>query len=197
MANVLAPKGFRVIGLTDGSPPNFGLAPGFCLYTTAIFSGDPLVIASGYLAPASVTGTTGAAVAGVAVDFTWNSIVMGRTVRANYYPGSDSVGNADVSVKYVNAKEALFEVQMVSNATGAAVGGPGVQADVGQFFNFATGTGDTLAQQSAFGLAFDSIQSTSTTLPFYLYKLEAAPRTDPTTAGNLVQVGFNNLTRSG
>ena|ERR1700722_10033757 len=199
MTNTLITGGFRYIGLVDGSPPNFGIATGYCAYNaSAMFAGDPLIISSGLLAPATATGNTGAAVAGVAVSFSWLSTAQGRRVWQDYYPGSDSVSNANVTVKYVNNAGALFQVQTMSSSAGTAVGGPMVQADVGQAINFATGAGgNTANQQSSFGLDFSTLNATVGVLPFYVYQLIQAPATDPTTAGNLVQVGFATLTKAG
>lgn len=192
MTNALSPKGFREYGLTDGSTPNFGLAAGKCLYSTALFSGDPVVLSAGYLSAGSSTGNTGAGVVGIAYSFTWNSIAQARTVRAQYYPGSDSVGNADVTVHFLNNPNALFVAQVTSSSAGTAVGGPLLQARVGYFINFATGAGgNTATQQSSFSLDYSTAASSSTTLPFYVYDLELAPVTDPASAGNLIKVGFN------
>lgn len=198
MTNTLSPSGFREYGTTDGITGNFGMQVGKCLYTTGpLFSGDPLVISAGYLAAASVTGNTGAAVAGVAKSFSWTSIAQGRTVRQNYYPGNDSVGNADVTVHYTKSIGALFQVQVTSSSAGTAVGGPITQARVGYAINFATGAGgNTLNQMSSFSVDNSTTTATSTTLPFYIYALVGAPVTDPTSAGNLVIVGFNNLSKS-
>lgn len=199
MTNTLITGGFRCIGLIDGSPPNFGVATGFCAYNaSAMFAGDALIISSGLLAPATATGNTGAAVAGVAVSFSWISIAQGRRVWQDYYPGSDSVGNANVAVKYVNNPNAIFQAQTMSSSAGTAVGGPMVQADVGQYINFATGAGgNTASQQSSFGLDFSTLNATKGVLPFYVYQLILAPATDPTSAGNLVQVGFATLSNAG
>lgn len=199
MTNTLITGGFRYVGLTDGSPPNFGFANGFCAYNAAaMFAGDPLVIAAGLLTAGTTTGNTGAAVAGVAVSFTWISTAAGRRVWSQTYPGNDSVGNANVSVKYVNNPNAIFEVQVMSSSAGTAVGGPAAQDDVGLFYNYATGAGgNTSNQQSSYGIDFSTENATQGVLPFYIYQLEEAPRTDPTTAGNLIRVGFATLTKSG
>lgn len=199
MANVLAPIGFRYYGLIDGSPPNFGLARGKMAYNaSACYAGDPVILSGGKLAVATATGNTGAAIAGVVAGFSWVSSSQGRRVWQSYYPGSDSAGNADVDVNYVNNPNALFEVQVSSSSAGTAVGGPAVIADVGAFFNFATGAGgSTFNGQSSFSLDYSTKNASVGVLPFYLYQLEAAPRTDPTTAGNLVRVGIATLTRAG
>lgn len=196
MANVLAPLGFRLVGLVDGSPPNFGIQTGVMAYNaSACFAGDPLILSGGKLAVATTTGNTGAAIAGVAVSFKWVSTAQGRTVWQDYYPGNDSVNNADVEVRFANNAGSIFEVQVASSSAGTAVGGPAAQADVGSFFNFATGAGgSTRSQQSSFSLDYSTKNASIGVLPFYLYSLEKAPRTDPTTAGNLVRVGIATLT---
>lgn len=199
MTNTLITGGFKYIGLVDGSPPNFGVAEGFCAYNaSAMFAGDPLVISAGLLSSGTSTGNTGAAVAGVAVSFSWISTAQGRRVWQDYYPGNDSVSNANVVVKYVNNPNALFQVQVMSSSAGTAVGGPAAQDDVGLFYNYATGAGgNTANQQSSYGLDFSTENSTVGVLPFYIYQLIKAPATDPTTAGNLVQVGFATLSKNG
>lgn len=192
MTNTIAPFGFREFGLTDGSSPNFGMAPGKCLYTTALFAGDPLIMSGGYLSAGTSTGNTGAGICGIAFSFSWTSIALGRTTRAQYYPGNDSVGNADVTVHFTNNRSALFTTQVTSAAAGTAVGGPLLQASVGKFFNFSTGAGgNTQTGQSSFGLDYSTANTSGATLPFYVYNLVQAPATDPTSAGNIVIVGFN------
>lgn len=199
MSNALAPFGFRYLGLKDGSPPNFGLARGFCAYNaSAIFSGDPLVISSGKLAVASTTGNTGAAICGVAVSFKWTSIAQGRTVWAPTYPGNDSVGNADVNVYFANNPNAVFECQVTSSSAGTAVGGPAAQADCGSGFNFATGAGgNTKSGVSSFSLDYSTKNGTLGSLPFILYYLDEAPKCDPASAGNIVRVVLNLPTAIG
>ena len=188
--NTNAPFGFAYRGLTDGSVPNFGTVRGYCAYNaSAIYQGDPVVLSSGLIAVASTTGGTGAAVAGIAVSFSWVSIAQKRRVWQNYYPGSDSQGNANVEVLYVNNPGALFEAQ--SNGTAIA------QADVGKGVNFATGSGSTYSGISGFSLDQSTLNATLGSLPFYVYGIEAAPRTDPTSSYNRVIVGFNNPTLAG
>lgn len=202
MTNALAPVGFRDYGLIDGVSPNFGLAKGVMASTNAAYSGDPLKIVSGKVLTATVTGNTGAAVAGVAVSFAWVSIALGRSVRAPYYPANDSVNSADVTVHYINHPQALFYAQATSSSAGTAIGGPLVQADVGTFFNFATGAGgNTKSGVSSFSIDFSTQNATQGVLPFYLYQLVTSPSApgnfDPTLAGNWGIFGFATLTLNG
>lgn len=199
MANIIGPFGFRCIGLVDGSPPNFGMPNGKAAYNTGpLFAGDPLVLSGGKLVAGSTTGNTGAAIAGIAVEFAWVSIALGRRTWANYYPGSDSVNNADIDVRYINNAGAIFEAQVCSAAAGTVVGGPGAQADVGAFFNFSTGAGgNTSSQISSFGIDYSTKNASKGVLPFYLYSVEQLPKTDPASAGNICRFGIATLTLAG
>jgi len=194
MANVLAPFGFREYGSVDGVVPNLGMAVGKMLYSNALYYGDPLIWGTaGYLAAASSTGNTGAGIVGVAYSFSWVSKAQGRTVRQPWYPGSDSVNNADVTVHYTNAPSSLFTAQTTATSAGTAIGGPLVQADIGTFFNFATGSGGSSTTGiSSFSIDFSTQAGSSTTLPFYLYAILQAPQLNTAaSAGNIGVFGFN------
>ena len=196
MANTLAPFGFREYGNIDGSVPNFGMAQGFMLYTTAMFSGDPMKWGTaGYLAPATATGNTGAGIVGIAYSFSWVSKTLGRTVRAQYYPGSDSVNNADVVIHYTANSQSLFTAQTTSTSAGTALGGPLVQADVGTFFNFATGAGgNTSTGQSSFSIDFSTQNTSVGVLPFVLNRILPAPALNSAaSAGNIGIFGIATL----
>lgn len=188
MSNTNAPRGFSPSDFLSGTEPNFGLTRGFMAYNaSATYKGDPLKLVSGKVAVATVTGNAGAAVAGVADSFKWVSIAQNRTVFQQFYPGNDSQGNADVEVLYNAHPNALFDVQV--NASNA------VQADVGSFFNFATGAGNTYSGLSGFSLDYSTKNAAQGTLPFVLYSILGAPGTDPTSAYNIVRVGFATQTK--
>ena len=194
MSNTLSPKGFQELGLANGAVPNFGLSRGKMAYNaSACYSGDAIVASSGKLAVATTTGASGAAVAGIAVSFSWVSTAQNRRVWQNFYPGNDSQGNQDVDVNFINHPDALFVVQ--SNGTTAIA-----QADVGKFGNFATtNTGSSASGLSGMSLDYANLNATKGTLPFYINRLVEAPATDPASAYNLVIVGFasGNLTQIG
>jgi hypothetical protein len=188
MTNTNSPRGFGPSSLISGAVPNFGLTTVPMAYNaSAVYKGDPLKLVSGKVAVATVTGNTGAAVIGIADSFSWVSIAQARRVWQSFYPGNDSQGNADVTVWMVNQPDALFDVQI--NA-----GGPAVQADVGSFFNWATGTGNTYSGLSGFSLDYSTKNATQGSLPFVLYSLNQAPGTDPTSNYNIVRVGFATQT---
>lgn len=188
MVNTNAPRGFGQSSLISGAVPNFGLTAMPMAYNaSAVYKGDPLKLSSGKAAVATVTGGTGAAVLGIADSFSWVSIAQGRKVWQSFYPGSDSVGNADVACWMINQPDALFDVQI--NA-----GGPAVQADVGSFFNWATGTGNVYSGLSGFSLDYSTKNATQGSLPFVLYQILQAPGTDPLSNYNIVRVGFATQT---
>lgn len=188
MTNSNAPFGFKQSSVIAGTEPNFGLVSGLMAYNaSATYKGDPVILTSGKVAVATVTGNSGAAVVGVADSFSWISIAQGRRVYQSYYPGSDSQGNADVQVLYVAHPNALFDVQV--NA------GTALQADVGSFFNFATGVGNTYSGISTFSLDYSTKNGSQGTLPFVLYEILQPPGTDPTSAFNTVRVGFATQTK--
>lgn len=187
MANTNSPRGFGQSNTIAGSQPNYGLTWGKMAYNaSAVYNGDPLKLVSGKVAVATVTGNTGAAVVGIANQFTWVSIAQSRRVWQSYYPGSDSQGNADVDVGFISLPNAEFDVQVN--------GGPAVQADVGSFFNFASGSGNTYSGLSGFSLDYASKNATQGSLPFVLRAILQAPGTDPTSAYNIVRVGFATQT---
>lgn len=188
MTNTNAPRGFSPSNFTAGIPGVFGLTPGKMAYNaSACYQGDPVILSSGKIAVATVTGNTGAAVAGIAVSFTWVSIAQKRRVWQNYYPSNDSQGNADVDVLYAGHPDALFDVQV--NAGNAA------QADVGSFFNWATGTGNTYTGLSGFSLDYSTKNASQGSLPFVLQAILQAPGTDPASDYNIVRVGFATQTK--
>lgn len=191
-ANTNAPFGFRQSTRIAGAAPNYGVTPGKMAYNaSATYCGDPLVLSSGKLAVASTTGGTGAAVVGVAVAFSWVSTAQNKRVWQRFYPGSDSQGNADVDVLFINDPNALFEVQ--SNGTAIA------QGDIGKGVNFATGTGNQYSGQSGFSLDYATLNATLGVLPFVVQGFIPAPGLafgyDPTGDYNIAVVGFNNPTK--
>lgn len=187
MSNTQAPRGFSETNFKAGIAGQYGLQTVPMAYNaSAVYQGDALILSSGKAAVATVTGNTGAAILGVAVSFKWNSTAQGRVVWQSWYPGSDSVGNADVECWMQGNPGALFQVQVN--------GGPAVQADVGSFFNFATGTGNNSVGFSGWSLDYASKNASQGVLPFVLHSLVQAPLTDPTSAYNLVRVGFATQT---
>lgn len=191
MSNANSPFGFKPSNFFAGLQPNYGLNTSPMAYNaSACYRGDAVILSSGKVAVATVTGGTGAAVLGIAWQFKWVSIAQKQTVIASYYPGSDSVGNADVECWFLGNPDAVFTVQINT-------GGPAVQADVGSFFNFATGTPNTnsAVQTSGMSLDYSTKNASQGSLPFVLRSIIQAPQSDPASNYNLVNVGFATQTK--
>lgn len=191
-SNTNAPFGFKQVDATSGVSPNYGISAGVMAYNaSACYRGDPLILTSGKVAVATVTGGSGAAVLGIAEYFKWVSIAQNRTVIQNFYPGNDSQGNADVQVGFINLGGAIFDVQ--SNGTNIS------QANVGEFINFATGVGNQYTGQSGFTIDQGTLNSSQGTLPFVVQGIEpgpiGSPTYDPTGTYNIIRVGFATQTK--
>ena len=193
MSNPNSPFGFLEATAFDGATTNYGQGRGFCLYNaTALGKGDLLVSSAGYLSQATVTGG-GAAIAGTMIGASWISIAQGKRVWQEYYPGSDSVSNADVDIFYLAHPNAVLLTQALNVAAAGAV----TQAKVGLYANFAipaTGAATTGGHwKSGFALDDNTITSSKGPLPLQIIRLEQPPVTDPTSAFNLIQVSMVNL----
>jgi len=192
MSNQNSPVGFRDVGFVVGSGSMAANAVGPMAYNaSACYWGDCLINSSGKLAVATATGNTGAAIVGIAMWFSWQSTAQGKFVRQRYYPGSDSVGNADVNVHYLSDPNTLFIVQ----SSGTAI----TQADVGKYANFTTGTPSTATGASGMSLDQTTLNTTQGVLPFQILGLPVAPlqNTDATSSFNLVYVKIATQSLSG
>ena len=195
MANTNSPFGFRQYYGGSGGAPTFAQSTRLIASTdtTAIYSGDPVMpvvsTANGYITQAAPGTTT---LAGIFLGCKYLSASQKRIVWSSYWPGSDATG--DVEAYIVDDPNAQFSVMGNSttfNITGSLT--TVTSSTVGQYAQFAIGTGNTASGQS--GAYLNSVATTAT-LPFIVRALIAsppgAPGADPTTAYNQVIVGFNN-----
>lgn len=195
MANTNSPFGFRQYYGGSGGAPTFAQSTRLIASTdsTAIYSGDPVMpvvsTANGYITQAAPGTTT---LAGIFLGCKYLSASQKRIVWSSYWPGSDATG--DVEAYIVDDPNAQFSVMGNSttfNITGSLT--TVTSSTVGQYAQFAIGTGNTASGQS--GAYLNSVATTAT-LPFIVRGLIAsppgAPGADPTTAYNQVIVGFNN-----
>jgi len=161
--------------------------------TTPIYKGDPVSPdigpANGYVEK-TVPGST--TLAGIFWGCEYLSVSQKRTVWSQYWPGSDAQG--DVTAFVIDDPNARFVVQTSGSSfqvagTVYAFG----TSPVGQYAQFAAGTGSALTQQSG---AYLSALGTAGTLPFIVTAMVIDPPgangTDPTSQYNWVEVGFNN-----
>ena len=195
MANTNSPFGFRQYYGGSGGAPTFAQSTRLIASTdsTAIYSGDPVMpvvsTANGYITQAAPGTTT---LAGIFLGCKYLSTSQKRIVWNSYWTGSDATG--DVEAYIIDDPNAQFSVMGNSttfNITGSLT--TVTSSTVGQYAQFAIGTGDTASGQS--GAYLNSVATTAT-LPFIVRALIAsppgAPGADPTTAYNQVIVGFNN-----
>jgi hypothetical protein len=195
MANTNTPFGFQEYYGGAGGAPTFAQAARrvSASDSTAIYFGDPVMpavsSATGYITQAS-PGTT--VLAGIFVGCKYLSTSQKRTVWSRYWPGSDATG--DVEAYVIDDPNARFVV--MGNSTTFNIGGTlstYTSSPVGQYAQFAIGSGNTASGQSG---AYLNTLGTTVTYPFIVVDLITSPPgangADPTTAYNWVVVGFNN-----
>ena len=185
MANTNSPFGFRQYFGGSGGAPTFAQSTRLIAAgnATAIYAGDPVMpvigAATGYITQGSPGTTT---LAGIFVGCKYLSTSQKRVVWNSYWPGSDATG--DVEAYVVDDPNAQFVVQGNSttfNITGSLT--TVTSSVVGQYAQFAIGTGNTSTGQS--GAYLNSV-GTTVTFPFIVRGLIVAPPgangADPTTA---------------
>jgi hypothetical protein len=174
---VSAPYGFQAINRVDGMPyagaiRQIPIASG---YTTAIYNGDPVVIATGgtiQRAAASGAVTTGSP-CGVLVGCAYTNS-SGQPVQAQYFPGS-GVTNAVAYV--VDDPLAAFKVAVAfANAVVTTV----TQAAVGTNMSYNLGTGNANTGDSGAFVTAASGANTAT-LPFRVIAVVPDTATSATT----------------
>lgn len=196
MANTNSPFGFvESLGGAGGAPTfaqkTYRIASGD---SQAAFFGDPMTFvvgtATGYITQYHTPGTT--VCAGIFVGCKYLSTSQKRTVWSRYWPGSDATG--DVEAYVIDDPNARFTV--MGNSTTFNIGGTlstFTTSPIGQYAQFAIGTGSTATGQSG---SYLNTLGTTVTYPFIVTDLviapPGAPGADPTTAYNWVVVGFNN-----
>lgn len=195
MANTNAPFGFKQYLGGSGGAATFAhnrrkVASG---NGTAIYRGDPVMpvigAATGYITQGA-PGTT--VLAGIFAGCEYLSVTAGKKVWSNYWPGSGASGDIDAQV--IDDPNAQFVAQGNSttfNITGSL--SAWTSSPVGQYAQFAIGSGSATTQQSG---AYLNTLGTVITYPFIVRDLitqpPGSPGADPLSAYNWVVVGFNN-----
>jgi hypothetical protein len=175
MANTNTPFGFRQYSGTGSAPTYEQVAftnGGIDFNATVIYYGDPVVRAGsgdGTLKQAAGSaGSSSVVMAGIFQGCKYLSLVVGRTVWSNYWPGGSPVttGNQSTIEAYViNDPNAQFVAQ--SDSTGLA------QVDVGSNIDFNIGTGTAANGLSGAFLIHGG--ATTSGYPFRLVSLVWAP----------------------
>lgn len=194
MANTNAPYGFLEYYGSAGGAPTFSQSTRRVASSAgAIYFGDPVMpvvsTANGYIVQASPGTTT---LAGVFVGCKYLSTSQKRVVWSRYWPGSDATGDVEAYViDDPNARFVAMGNSTTFNITGTL--STFTSSPVGQYAQFAIGSGNTASGQSG---AYLNSLGTTVTFPFIVVDLITAPPgsngADPTTAYNWVVVGFNN-----
>lgn len=216
MANILAPFGFRHIGMKEGAPPTFGMRRRKIALgnTNPIFKGDPVVsLNTGYIAQASSNSTQ---IAGIFQGCEYLSVSQGRKVRSPYWPGSDA--SADVDCFIIDTGDAYFLAQSngspivlanVDNNIGffiATGGAASPTAGSGQG-NTSNGLSGALLDVAGTNSGSSGAIATTATLPFRILRLFSSDMiqgdpvlgstsfngTDNATNFNMAVVAFNNV----
>lgn len=193
MANTFAPFGFSQYRGTGSSPTYEQVLGVIAAATAAIFQNDPIFrLSDGSLAGATTGPGPGTGIlAGIFSTCTWLSVAQKRPVWGNYWPSADIAANTTASCYYVNDPAAQFLTQ-VGGSTSVGF----VQADLGQNFQFAYGTGTTSNGISG-AYADETVSRANTaTLPFRAVQLVTSPpgaNGTATGAYNLVIAAFNNV----
>lgn len=144
-------------------------------YATSLFTGDPVVLALGYLTIAS----TSAPVLGIFVGCRYVS-ATGTYVFSPYWPASTATqGSIGAVAQVVDDPTVLFNVQMYSGVSGGAV-----QANIGNNANFETGTGSTVTGNSGYSL--NTPATGNATYNFKIVRLVPVP-------GNVFGINYNNV----
>lgn len=190
MSNPNSPFGFRPFGHNEGSAPNFGVSAFNILYSysTAIYRGDPVILSSGYVQPATVVTNP---ILGVFWGCHYYSSARKIAISSTYYPGTDQVTNGVVTAFIITDPDAVFVVQETGDNAALA------QANIGTRYAFNVGSGGS-ATTGLSGYSLDDNVSGNAGDSFRLigllstYAPPGTPGTDNTSIYNQGLVMFNN-----
>lgn len=154
MANSSAPLGFRPVKYRDGKPYQGAVNPYICPASdsTALYVGDPVILAGsanadGVATITRATAGSGAYVSGVVVGFVFTDPLP----TTKYRPASTLM-----TVLVADDPDLLFEIQEDS------VGGALAVTNVGQNADFVAGSGSTYTGDSGFMLDSSTAATTNT-----------------------------------
>lgn len=193
MANVFSPNGFQVVRRQDGAAWT-GNQTSYLIAaanTHKFYSGDPVIrLTSGYIDVNATYPTQG--VLGIFVGCEYLSTAAGKVVWSPQFPGGDTT--TDVTAYVIDDPSVIMRV-WVGTGSSSAAGGPVIQTNVGNAIDYAYGTANTLSGISGAYVNFANVSGATATLPFTIVGLVTTPPgvngTDITTAGNLIEVTFN------
>jgi len=172
MANTFAPNGFSFYRGTGATPTNEQVPAVVAAATANIFQNDPVFrLSTGDIAGVTTGPGPGTGIlAGIFLGCDYLSVVNKRRTWSNWWPGTDTAAGTFSNVKLINDPPAQFYCQVGGSTTTGFV-----QADLGQNFQFAYGTGTTSNGISG-AYADESVaRAATTTLPFRVVQLVTDP----------------------
>ena len=167
MANTLAPFGLLPWRGADGAAPTYGLRTRQIAYndTNKVFRGDLVAsLSTGYIGQWTA-GVAVSQLAGIFWGAKYMSVSQNTTVFSRYWPGTDVASTQTVTAYIIPCATAvppMFIGQTANSSTTAVAVGFG---DIGQNFDVAVGTGNTLSGASTTYLDINT-RNTTATLPF-------------------------------
>lgn len=195
MANTLAPSGFMLAGILDGTVGSLGQSQWqiSSAYTSNIYSGDPVYLTSGYVTVGA--SSTSTPILGIFIGCEYYSSAVNRKIWSPYWPASTAVpSGTTIDAWVITNPNATFTVQ-ANNASALA------QSALNTSFGYA-GQGTTGAAPTSQALTGQSVSYLDTASgansgnPFRLVAFVTAPPgangTDTTSAYQKVLVAFNN-----
>lgn len=192
MANTFAPYGFRPVRRVDGAAwtANLSVAKIAQANTHQFYNGDPVKqLSTGYI---DVVATSAVQVAGIFVGCKYFSTSQQKVVWYPTFQGADAA--ADIEAYIINDPWVVMQVQV--GAAGPVAGGPVTQAAIGNNISYGGQSSGNATNGISAAYADYATIATTTTLPFRIIGLVTAPPgangTDTTTAGNVIEVTFNN-----
>ena len=192
-SNTFAPFGFSQYRGTGATPTWEQKLEVIAAATANIFQNDPVFrLSDGSIAGITTGPGPGAGIlAGIFGTCNWLSVAQKRRVWGNYWPSADIAAGTLANCYLINDPNAQFLCQ-VGGSTSIGF----VQADLGQNFQFAYGTGST-ANGISGAYADEAVARANTaTLPFRVSQLVTSPpgaNGTATGAYNYIIAAFNNV----
>lgn len=185
MANTNAPFGFQPVRRFDGAAWSGQQTVMKLVYNaSAIYRGDPVKLGSDGYIVRGTAANSGHTTCGIFYGCRYISSANNNPIYSPYWPGSGSLGTADVEAYVITDPDVVFSVQ--SDSTTPA------QAQVGYNVDFVVGTGNTLTGIS--GSYVDMANKAVTaTFPFRVVEIPSTvPGYDQASGYNLVYVAWND-----
>jgi hypothetical protein len=194
MANSFQPNGFSVVRRLDGAAWTGNMDTRLIAKanTHKFYQGDPVVVLStGYIDAVAPGSAPTQGVLGIFMGCESSALSSGSPWSNTYQGGATST--VDLNAYVITDPLVVMRV-WVGTGSSSAAGGPAILSSVQQNINYYLGTGNSSSGISGAYVDFNTLATTNT-LPFTIIGLVQGPPgvngTDITTAGNIVEVTFN------